>query len=185
MIDKESSSFNSHSPEGSFDNMNQKENLFSSTLYLSPVLAYPSSPVPLIEKIKNKNTTKKRKEMPTAIETLVPFPKGGKTNDINNEIFNDFISIQTSMPPPLPKSKNKKNSSLESDPSSTHMNTEKNPLGHENIQKLRHPLNMEIDHSKNKDDIVKAYPTKNASLNTSVSVREKIFELFMTKNIII
>ena len=157
--------------------MNQKENLFSSTLSLSPVLAYPSSPMPLIETIKKKNATKKRKEMTTAVETLIPFPKGGKANDINNENFNDYSSIQISMPPPLLKSKNKQNVSLESDPSSAQMNTEKIPFGYENTQKVTHPVDMEINHSKNKD-IVKSYPTKNVSLNTSVSVRKKIFELF-------
>ena len=61
IFDKESSSEYSHSPECSFDNINQKENLFSSTLSLSPVLAYPSSP-PIIETIKSKNITKKRKD---------------------------------------------------------------------------------------------------------------------------
>ena len=39
-------------------------------------------------------------------------------------------------------------------------------------------LLLEIDRLKDKDKIIKSYPTKNASLNTSVSVSKKLFRVY-------
>ena len=141
-------------------------------------MAYPSSPTPIIETIKSKNITKKRKEIPTESETLIPFPVGGKANDHKNENFDLSASQQNSMPPPLLKTRKKKNSDLESDPSSAQTSSNNILSKDGEIQKETQQINMEINRSKDKDKIVKSNPTKNASLNTSVSVSKKLSRVY-------
>ena len=141
-------------------------------------MAYPSSPTPIIETIKSKNITKKRKEIPTESETLIPFPVGGKANNPKNENFDISASQQNSMPPPLLKTKNKKNTDLESDPSSAQTSSDNILSKDGEIQKETQQINMEMNLLKDKDMIVKSHPTKNASLNTSVSVSKKLFRVY-------
>ena len=46
------------------------------------------------------------------------------------------------------------------------------------IQKETQQINMEINLLKDKDKIIKSHPTKNTSLNTSVSVSKKLFRVY-------
>ena len=82
------------------------------------------------------------------------------------------------MPPPLLKTKKMKNSDLESDPSSAQTSSDNILSKDGEIQRETQQINMEIDRLKDKDKIIKSYPTKNASLNTSVSVSKKLFRVY-------
>ena len=69
------------------------------------------------------------------------------------------------MPPPLLKTKKKKNSDLESDPSSAQTSSNNILSKDGEIQKETQQINMEINRLKDKDTIIKSNPTKSTSLS--------------------
>ena len=162
---KHSQNDDTNSPK---ENKNQKENLFSSTFSLSPVLQSSSSPV--IEITKRKKKIQKRVEIPIIVETLIPFPIDEKSNDINNNIDTK------SMPPPALKYKNQVNHNSESDPSSSHIHqNNNNSYQDENNQIQAYNQNKELN-NLNSNHIVRDLPRHHKSLlNTSVSVRFFLF----------